>query len=56
MSRAELNRAGVYGSQQGETPERSAQGRLGRIMYRPFWLVVYTLCKLLFRLRVDGRE
>ena len=46
----------VYGSQEGETPKRSAQGLLGRIMYRPFWLVVHALCKLLFRLRVDGRE
>ena len=46
----------AYGSQEGTTPERSAQGLVGRILYRPFWLVVYSLAKLLFRLRVDGRE
>jgi len=51
-----VNTPNVYGSQQGDTPARSKHGVLGRIMYRPFWLVVYTLCKVVFRLRVDGRE
>lgn len=51
-----MTRPTVYGSQEGDTPERSRHGLLGRVMYRPFWLFVYTLCKLLFRLRVDGRE
>jgi 1-acyl-sn-glycerol-3-phosphate acyltransferase len=37
-------------------PSGHAMGLAGRIMYRPFWLFVYTLCKLLFRLRVVGRE
>ncbi len=46
----------VYGSQEGDTPERSAHGLLGRVLYRPFWLFVYTLCKLIIRLRVHGRE
>ncbi len=51
-----MTKPSVYGSQEGDTPERSRHGLFGRIMYRPFWLFVYTLCKLLFRLRVDGRE
>ncbi|MEM7139856.1 MAG: lysophospholipid acyltransferase family protein [Actinomycetota bacterium] len=46
----------AYGSQEGATPERSAHGLLGRIMYRPFWLFVFTCCKVLFRLRVEGRK
>ena len=51
-----MNKSTVYGSQEADSPERSKQGALGRIMYRPFWLFVYTLCKLLFRLQVEGRE
>jgi 1-acyl-sn-glycerol-3-phosphate acyltransferase len=51
-----VTKPSVYGSQEGDTPERSRHGLFGRIMYRPFWLFVYTLCKLMFRLRVDGRE
>ncbi len=51
-----MTKPSVYGSQEGDTPERSRHGLFGRIMYRPFWLFVYTLCKLMFRLRVDGRE
>ena len=51
-----MSRSTAYGSQEIDTPERSRHGLLGRIMYRPFWLFVYTLCKLLFRLRVEGRE
>ncbi|MDG2025857.1 MAG: lysophospholipid acyltransferase family protein [Acidimicrobiales bacterium] len=46
----------AYGSQEGATVERSAHGLFGRLLYRPFWLFVFTLCKLLFRLRVDGRK
>ena len=46
----------TYGSQQGATPDRSAHGLFGRIMYRPFWLTVYTFCKVMFRLQVVGRE
>lgn len=56
MSEAEHSKKVAYGSQAGATPLRSRQGLLGRIMYRPFWLFVYTICKVLFRLRVDGRE
>ncbi|MEQ8839491.1 MAG: lysophospholipid acyltransferase family protein [Acidimicrobiales bacterium] len=46
----------TYGSQAIDTPERSRHGLVGRIMYRPFWLFVYTICKVLFRLQVHGRE
>lgn len=46
----------TYGSQEGATPDRSAHGLFGRIMYRPFWLSVYTFCKVMFRLKVVGRE
>lgn len=51
-----MNKQPAYGSQAIDTPERSRHGLFGRIMYRPFWLFVYTLCKLLFRLHVEGRE
>lgn len=51
-----MSRHVVYGSQEIESPERSKQGALGRVMYRPFWLIVYSFCKLMFRLRVHGRE
>jgi 1-acyl-sn-glycerol-3-phosphate acyltransferase len=51
-----VNQEVTYGSQEGATPMRSAQGLAGRILYRPFWLFVYSLAKVLFRLRVDGRE
>lgn len=46
----------TYGSQAGDTPERSRQTRRGRILYRAFWVFVYSLIKVLFRLRVEGRE
>jgi 1-acyl-sn-glycerol-3-phosphate acyltransferase len=51
-----VSRPVIYGSQEGDTPDRSRHGLFGRIMYRPFWLTVYSLCKCVFRLRVDGRE
>ena len=46
----------TYGSQRGNTPARSRQSWLGRLLYRCVWAVVYVLIKLLFRLRVEGRE
>ena len=46
----------TYGSQEGATPERSRQTLPGRVLYRAFWVFVYTLIKLMFRLRVVGRE
>ncbi len=46
----------TYGSQEGDTAERSRQTLPGRILYRTFWVFVYTLIKVLFRLRVEGRE
>ena len=46
----------VYGSQEGDTPARSRQTLMGRILYHIFWVIVFVPVKLLFRLRVEGRE
>ena len=46
----------AYGSQSGDTPDRSRQSWPGRLLYRCFWAVVYIPIKILFRLRVEGRE
>ncbi len=46
----------TYGSQSGDTPARSRQSWLGRLLYRCFWVVIYVPIKILFRLRVEGRE
>ena len=46
----------AYGSQSGDTPARSRQSWPGRLLYRFFWVVVYVPIKILFRLRVEGRE
>lgn len=46
----------TYGSQRGDTPERSRHGLPGRVLYRMFWVVVFTLVKVITRLRVEGRE
>ena len=52
----------VYGRRAGaETPGDDAFGRShqplwGRILYRVLWSMVLALCKLLFRLRVEGKE
>lgn len=46
----------VYGSQKADTPERSRQTFMGRVLYHIFWVMVYVPVKLLFRLRVEGRE
>ncbi|NIR36011.1 MAG: 1-acyl-sn-glycerol-3-phosphate acyltransferase [Actinobacteria bacterium] len=51
-----MSQAPTYGSQEGETPERSRQTLLGRVLYRCFWVLVFSLIKVLFRLRVEGRE
>lgn len=51
-----MSEAATYGSQSGETPARSRQSLLGRLAYRCVWVVVYVLIKLLFRLRVEGKE
>ena len=51
-----MNRPIAYGAQEGDGPARSRHGLLGRLLYWPFWLFVYTLAKLAFRLRVEGRE
>lgn len=46
----------TYGSQSGDTPARSRQSWPGRLLYRCFWVVIYIPIKILFRLRVEGRE
>ena len=46
----------AYGSQSGDTPARSRQSWPGRLLYRCFWVVIYIPIKILFRLRVEGRE
>ena len=46
----------AYGSQASDTPERSRQSGAGRVLYRLFWLFVYSLVKVITRLRVEGRE
>ena len=46
----------AYGSQRGDTPARSRQSWLGRRLYRCVWFLVYVAIKLLFRLRVEGKE
>ncbi|MCQ3808004.1 MAG: lysophospholipid acyltransferase family protein [Acidimicrobiaceae bacterium] len=46
----------AYGSQSGDTPARSRQSWPGRLLYRCFWVVLYVAIKILFRLRVEGRE
>jgi 1-acyl-sn-glycerol-3-phosphate acyltransferase len=46
----------TYGSQAGDTPERSRQSLSGRVLYRVFWVVVYSLVKGITRFRVEGRE
>ncbi|MFQ5557687.1 MAG: lysophospholipid acyltransferase family protein [Acidimicrobiales bacterium] len=46
----------VYGRQDADTVTRSRQSLPGRIAYRIFWVMVYIPVKLLFRLRVEGRE
>lgn len=46
-----------YGSQDAsDSKARSRQSLPGRIAYRILWLIVFALVKLLFRLRVEGRE
>lgn len=51
-----MNVEATYGSQSGDTPARSRQSWAGRLLYRCFWVVVYALIKVLFRLRVEGSE
>jgi len=46
----------TYGSQQAGSPTRSSQTFIGRIIYHLFWVIVFIPVKLLFRLRVVGRE
>ena len=46
----------TYGSQEGTSPARSRQTLAGKILYRGFWLLVFSLIKVLFRLRVEGRQ
>ncbi len=51
-----MSGAATYGSQRRDTFARSRQSWPGRLVYRCFWVVVYVPIKLLFRLRVEGRE
>ena len=52
----------VYGRRSGaDTPGdgafcRSHQSLWGRILYRILWSMVLAVCKVLFRLRIEGRE
>ena len=46
----------VYGSQEESTPARSRQPFLGRIAYRTLWIPIWCMVKLVFRLRVEGKE
>ena len=52
----------VYGRRSGADPSRdgafrrSHQPLWGRILYRLMWSMVLALCKVLFRLRIEGKE
>ena len=52
----------VYGRRGGADPSgdgafrRSHQPLWGRVLYRVLWSMVLALCKVLFRLRVEGKE
>ena len=48
--------APAYGSQEHDTPERSRHTLGGRLLYRAFWLFVYSLVKLFTRFSVEGRD
>lgn len=52
----------MYGRRSGADPSgdgafrRSHQPLWGRILYRVMWSMVLALCKILFRLRIEGKE
>ena len=51
-----MNTANRYGAQDGDLEERSRQTLIGRVMYFVLWRVIYVLIKIVFRLRVEGRQ
>ena len=51
-----MNTANRYGAQDGDTAERSRQTLLGRAMYFVLWRLFYLAIKVMFRLRVEGKE
>ena len=51
-----MSREVTYGSQGADGVSRSRQTWVGRVLYRWFWVVVYIPIKLLFRLRVEGKQ
>jgi len=46
----------TYGAQKAGNHTRSRQTLIGRMIYRVFWVMVFIPVKLLFRLRVVGRD
>ena len=56
MSRSVYGRRSGVDTSGGGAFRRSHQPLWGRILYRVLWSMVLALCKVLFRLRVEGRE
>ncbi len=52
-----MNRPIRYGTQGGEdAAQRSQQTLAGRLLYRVMWTFFFILVKLMFRLKVEGKE
>ncbi len=51
-----MNTVNQYGTQGEDAQERSEQSLAGRVLYRIMWTLVFTLVKLMFRLKVEGKE
>jgi len=56
MSRSAYGRRHTDGTSGEDALRRSGQPLWGRLLYRVLRSIVLALCKLLFRLRVEGRE
>ena len=56
MSRSAYGRRRKDGTAGDDALHRSRQPLWGRLVYRVLWSMVLALCKLLFRLRVEGKE
>ena len=51
-----MKRANRYGSQAGDSEARSRQSLAGRVLYRVMWTLFFSAIKVIFRLRVEGKE
>ncbi len=56
MSRSVYGRLSRAGASADGAFRRSHQPLWGRLLYRVLWSMVFALCKVLFRLRVEGKE